>query len=247
MGTASVPYTGAPGSPQNVNLSGTGVKASFTATSSIAFPNTQVGTTSATIGVETITNSSSVPLTINTIPAPTGDFALTSLGTNPCNLSGTTTLTAAGSAGASCTAGVTFTPTAQGVRTGSLSISSAYANTVPATVLKGNGTLAALTLSPGSTSFGIVPHGTTSADKIVTVTNPNTSVNGTVTISGISTSNAVFGIHSTTCGSTLAPSGTCTINVNFSPAAAASYSGTLNVNDNAGSNVQKGTLYGTGS
>jgi hypothetical protein len=246
-GTATVPYTGAPGSPQLVSLSGTGVKASFTATSSIAFPNTQVGTTSSTIGVETITNSSTVSLTINTIPAPTGNFALTSLDTNPCNLSGTTILTATGSAGACCTVGVTFTPTAPGVRTGSLSISSAYANSVPATVLKGNGTLAALTLSPGSLSFGIVPHGTTCADKVVTVTNPNTSVNGTVTISGISTSNAAFGIHSTTCGSTLAPSGMCTINVNFTPPTTGAFSGTLNVNDNAGSNVQKGTLYGTGS
>src|SRR5258708_4509435 len=232
-GTASVPYTGAPGSPQNVNLSGTGVKASFTATSSIAFPNTQVGTTSSTIGVETITNSSSVNLTINTIPAPTGDFGLTSLGTNPCNLSGTTVLTPTGSAGASCTAGVTFSPTVPGVRTGSLSISSAYANTVPATTLKGTGTLAALTLSPGATQFGSVTHGTTSPDKIVTVTNPNSSAGGTVTISGISTRNAAFGIHSTTCGSTLAPSGTCTINVNFSPPTARSYSTTLNINDTA--------------
>jgi hypothetical protein len=45
----------------------------------------------------------------------------------------------------------------------------------------------------------------------------------------------------------LPPSGMCTINVNFSPTAAGSYSGTLNIDDNAGTGVQKGTLYGTGS
>ena len=186
-------------------------------------------------------------MTINTIPAPTGDFGVTSLGTSPCNLSGTTVLTPTGSAGASCTAGVTFTPTAQGSRTGSLSISSAYANVVPATVLRGTGTLTALTLSPGSTSFGSVAPPGPSPDKVVTVTNPNSGAGGTVSITGITTSNPVFAIDSTTCGSTLAPLGTCTINVNFSPSAAGGYSGTLNINDNAGTGVQKGTLYGTGS
>src|SRR5258708_19852969 len=50
-GTASVPYTGAPGSPQNVNLSGTGVKASFTATSSTTFPTTPLGTPTSPYGL----------------------------------------------------------------------------------------------------------------------------------------------------------------------------------------------------
>jgi hypothetical protein len=255
-GTLTVPSVDAPSGNQLVALRGTGVKGTFSATSAISFPSTPVGATSATTGVETVTNSSPVSLVINAIPAATGDFAtLASFGASPCNTSGTTTLAPKGMTGASCTAGVTFTPTAQGTRTGSLTITSNFAKNSPATTsLKGTGTLAALTLNPGANQFGNVPHGTNSADVAVTLRNPNTSAGSTVTISGITTSIAAFVIdtgsngHTTTCGSTLAPGAVCTIYVYFSPAApATAYSGTLNINDNAGNGLQQGTLYGSGT
>ncbi len=257
QGTVTV-TSDAPGSPQTVTLAGTGIKAVFGQTSAIAFPNTQVGTTSSTTGVETVTNTSSVPVVINSIPAPTGDFGLlASFGSSPCNTSGTTTLAPHLSAGDSCTAGVTFSPTAQGTRTGSLNVTSAYANGSAATTLRGTGTLAALSVTP-ALQFGIVTHGTTSADKFVTVLNNNPSVvgsNTTVVISGIATSNSTFGIDpaGTTCGTSptyatsLAPGASCTVAVNFSPPSVGSFSGTLNVSDNAGNGVQKSTLYGTGN
>ena len=150
-----------------------------------------------------------------------------------------------------------FTPTAQGTQTGTLSITSNYATGSSPTTLKGTGTLAALTLSPGSNQFGTVPHGTNSADKAVTMINPNPSVGGggptTVAISGITTSNSAFQIdsgangHVTTCGSSLAPATSCTIYVYFAPSATGTASGTLNINDNAGNGLQQGTLYGSGS
>jgi hypothetical protein len=257
QGTVTV-TSDAPGSPQTVLLAGTGIKAVFGQTSAIAFPNTQVGTTSGTTGVETVSNVSSVPVVINSIPAATGDFSvLASFGSNPCNTSGTTTLAPHLSAGDSCTAGVTFSPTAQGTRTGSLNVTSAFANGSAATTLRGNGTLAALSVTP-ALQFGIVMHGTTSADKLETVTNNNPSVfgsNTTVVISGIATSNSTFAIDpaGTTCGTSptyatsLAPGASCTVAVNFSPPTTGSFSGTLNVSDNAGNGVQKSTLYGTGN
>jgi hypothetical protein len=265
-GTASVPYTGAPNSPQTVNLTGTGVKASFTQTSAIAFPGTQVGTTSSTLGTETVTNNSSVPLVINAIPTPTGPAGvfgiLGNFESNPCSITGTTTLAPSGMAGASCTAGVTFTPNAQGSFTGSLSASSSYATGTAATKLSGTGTLAGVTFSPGAIQFGGVATGTTSADRLETVTNPNATVAGSntnVVVSGITTtstpSGAYFNIDpaSTTCGTspsyavTLAPGASCTVAINFSPTASITYSGTLNVSDNAGNGTQKATLYGTGN
>jgi hypothetical protein len=255
-GTLTVPSVDAPSGNQYVALSGTGVKGTFTATSAITFPSTQVGTTSPTTGADTVTNASPVSLVIDAIPAATGDFAtLASFGASPCNTSGTTTLAPKGMTGASCTAGVTFTPTAQGTRTGSLTITSNFAKNSPVTTaLKGTGTLAALTLNPGAVQFGNVPHGTNSADTAVTLGNPNTAPGSTVTITGISTSVAAFVIdtgsngHTTTCGSTLAPGALCTIYVYFAPATAGTfYNGLLNINDNAGNGLQQGTLYGSGT
>lgn len=251
VGTVSVPSDALNGT-QTVTLSGTGTAPLINLSPGLTFPGSQVGQTSAATGSATLTNPNSVGLTVYTITT-SGDFGTTPVGTNPCNLTGSTILAPTGSAGSSCTVGVTFTPTAQGTRTGSVNITSNASNApqppaAPGMIaLKGTGTLSALTLSPGSLSFGIVPDGTTSADKTVTVTNPNTSLGGTVAISGIGTSNGVFGIDSTTCGSSLAPSGTCTINVNFSPTTSGTASGTLNISDNAGNGIQKGTLYGTGN
>jgi sugar lactone lactonase YvrE len=233
-GTLTVP-SDAPNSPNVTTLKGTGMAGLIDLSPSLAFPNTPVGQTS-TVRTATLRNPNSVGLTIDSVTA-SGDFAIDDDG---C----TGTL----AANHSCTVTVKFTPTQQGVRPGSLSIVSNARNAFessPGTIkLQGTGTLSALKLSPGSLSFGKV-HGT-SGDKTVTVTNPSTSPDGTVTISSIATSNGVFGIDSTTCGSSLAPSGTCTIKVYFKPATSGTASGTLNISDNAGNGTQKATLYGTG-
>jgi len=77
----------------------------------LSFPNQAQGTTSPA-QPSTITNAGNAPLTISAIAA-TGDFAQT----NNCPV-GPATL----AAGASCTVQVTFTPTAAGTRTGTVSI-----------------------------------------------------------------------------------------------------------------------------
>lgn len=237
--------------PNIVTLSGSGIGENITPPSGLTFGSTVVGQTSAA-RVATLTNPGTNPvgLTVSSITT-TGEFVIDSTYmSNPLNNPCGSTPPYSGASlapGTSCKIGVDFIPTAPGASSGGSLVIYSNAKNVPATTtLMGTGTLSALTLSPASLSFGVVPNGTTSADKTVTVTNPNTALGATVTINSIGTSNAVFGIDSTTCGSSLAPSGTCTINVNFSPTATGTVSGTLNISDNAGNGTQKGTLYGTG-
>lgn len=262
-GTLTIPSNAA-NSPNVINLTGTGLASLFSVSSALGFPNTQVGSTSSTTGFVTVSNLRAVPLLIAPVPVPTGDFhILASSGAKPCSTvpgtDTTTTLAASGSAGSSCTVGVTFSPTAQGNRIGSLSITSKYADSNSPTQLVGAGTLAPLTLSPAPFNFGTVPHGTNSADTAITVTNPNPVVSGantSVNVSTISTSNSAFVIdygtngHTTTCGGPLPPtpgSNTCTIYVYFGPGGTGTFSTTLNVHDNAGNGLQQDNLYGSGS
>jgi hypothetical protein len=109
--TAALSVTdNASGSPQSVGLSGTGVAPTASLSpSSLAFGSQAVATTS-TAQTVTLTNGGTAPLTITSIAA-SGDFAQT----NNCGSSLGT--------GASCAINVTFTPTARGARTGTLSVS----------------------------------------------------------------------------------------------------------------------------
>src|SRR5437868_14140848 len=64
----------------------------------------------------TLTNTGTAALTINSF-APSGDFAATRSGESACPTSPATL-----AAGGNCTINVTFTPTALGARTGTLSV-----------------------------------------------------------------------------------------------------------------------------
>lgn len=111
-GTLSITDNGQ-GSPQTVSLSGTGVSLTISPTA-LNFGSVTVGTTSASFNV-TITNNSSSSVTINSI-TETGtksDFPITN---NTCGSS------LAG--GANCTVSVAFKPTAKGIRSASLKVSS---------------------------------------------------------------------------------------------------------------------------
>ncbi|WP_427884850.1 discoidin domain-containing protein [Kribbella sp. GL6] len=117
----------ASGVTNTVPLSGTGVAPGpilTTDPSSLSFPDTPVGSTSAT-QTFTLTNSGTASATVSGIAA-TGDFSQT----NNC---GTVAI------GASCTVTVTFRPTASGARTGNVTVTS-NANNSPASIaLTGNG------------------------------------------------------------------------------------------------------------
>jgi phospholipase C len=116
----------ASGSPQTVTLTGVGVAAMTPLPSSLTFANQNVGTTSAASPV-TLTNNYSQSVSISSVSA-TGDFAVAS---NTC----TSTL----AKGAQCVIGVSFAPTAAGVRTGTFSISDTAPGSPTLLALSGTG------------------------------------------------------------------------------------------------------------
>ena len=133
-------------SPQTANLSGTGTSPLILSPGSLTFASQVINTTSKAKSI-TLKNSQAVALTISGISA-SGDFVQTSNCPLPPN-----TL----AAGATCTISVTFTPTALGARTGTLTFTDS-ASTSPQTVgLSGSGTLA------GLVSISITPQNATLA------------------------------------------------------------------------------------
>ncbi len=83
--------------------------------------------------------------------------------------------------------------------------------------------------------------GLTSSGKTVTLT--NSSASSTLTIASIVASGS---FQTSTCGSTLAPTSSCTITVKFAPSLPGVISGALSIYDNAPDSPQIVTLSGTG-
>jgi sugar lactone lactonase YvrE len=134
---------GATGSPQTVALSGTGtaagpgVPAITLSPTSLTFASQSIGSTSAAQSVK-LTNSGPGTLTITSISA-SGDFAKT----DTC--AGTSV-----AAGANCSISVTFTPTASGNRTGTLTIADNASGSPQTVSLTGTGSdLVVSTTAPG--------------------------------------------------------------------------------------------------
>ena len=155
----------APGSPQVVLLTGTGVAGPAVSLSptSLTFPSQVVGTSSTPQPV-TLTNIGGSPLNITNIVA-SGDFAET----NTCG--------ASVASGANCTISIIFTPTATGTLYGSVTITDNAANSPQTILLSGTGVpAAAVTLLPASLTFATQIVSTTSAPQLVTLTNTGAAV-----------------------------------------------------------------------
>ncbi len=215
--------------PQTVSLTGTGIAPVTLSVTSLSFSSTVVGNTSAAKTV-TLNNNQAVALSINGITAG-GPFAVAS---NTC---GTSVL-----AGKTCTVGVTFTPTAIGSATGTLTFNDNAIPGVQTVSLTGTGS-APIALSAASLSFSTTVAGNTSAAKTVTLTNSQAV---TLNISGIAAS-APFAVASNTCGTSVLPGKNCTVGVTFSPTAVGSATGTLTFTDSALTSPQTVSLSGTGS
>jgi parallel beta-helix repeat protein len=201
----------------------TGVNASPTA---LNFSPTATGATSAAQSV-TVSNPTSSAASVSSI-STSGPFAQT----NNCGSSI--------AANGSCTVSVTFSPTATGASTGSLTINAGgVTNTVS---LSGTGTAPGpvLSASPASLSFPSTLVGDTAAAQTVTVTNSGTTA---ATVSSV----AVTGAFSQTSNcTTIAVNGSCTVTVSFVPTAGGTNPGTLTVNSNANNNPLTVGLAGTG-
>src|SRR6266404_671776 len=220
-------------SPQTAQLSGTGVTPVGLSPSSLAFGNQLVNATSAA-KVVTVKNNQTVPLTIAGI-STSGDFAQTS----NCPLSPNTL-----AAKLSCTISITFTPTALGTRTGTLTVSDNAPNSPQTASLIGTGTVP-VSLSPASLTFAGQVLSTTSTGKSVTLKNTQTVP---LTIFGIFASGDFA--QTSTCPlspNTLGAGANCAISVTFTPIALGSRTGTLSISDNAPGSPQTAGLSGTGT
>ena len=249
--TSSTPYTGSitVSSTETIEAvataSGYSPSATASATYTITLPIAAVSASSLSFGTQplqttsasqavTLTNTGSSALTIASITA-SADFGET----NNCgnNIA----------ANGFCSINVTFTPTASGPLSGTLTVtdnSNGVADSTQSVSLSGTGTIPVAGVSPLSLTFSSQSVGTISASQPVIL---NNSGNSALIIGGIVAS-PNFG-ETNNCGGSVAASAFCTINVTFSPAAGGPLAGTLTITDNsngmAGS-VQTVNLGGTG-
>jgi hypothetical protein len=193
---------------------------------SLTFASQTVGTSSASQPV-TLTNSGTSAVTGISVGA-SGDFSET----NNCG----TSL----SANSSCTINVTFTPTAVGTRTGTLTVTDSAGTQT--TSLSGTG-VASVSLSPTTIAFGNQAFGVTSAPQAATLANGQTSSLTGISVSVTGTNGADF-LQTNNCGTALAANSSCTINVTFTPSIYGAEFATLRVTDSAG--TQTSSLTGTG-
>jgi hypothetical protein len=218
----------ASGSPQTVSLTGTGTAPiAMLSPASLAFGGQFVGTTSLA-QTTTLSNTGNAPLAISAITS-TGNFAQT----NTCG----TTL----GAGARCTISVTFTPTAVGTRTGSVTVTDNASGSPQSVSLAGTGTAPMAMLSPASLSFGSQVIGTTSPAQSATLSNTGTAP---LTISAITITGDFA--QTNNCGTTLAAATSCTISVSFTPSVTGIRTGSLTVSSNSQGGAVSAALSGSG-
>jgi len=229
---------GVTSSTQTVSLTGTGTgppSAIVTTPPTVSFGSQTVGTTSAAQSIM-ITNAASVSLIFTAIAADS-DFAVEASGTT-CSTS--TPL----DAGATCAIAVTFTPSATGTRTGTLTLSDNVSGS-QFVALTGSGTAPGVTLTPSSLSFGSEVVGSVSTAQTVMVQNTGTSA---LTIDSIGVSGDFA--ETNACGTlpaTLAAGASCIISVTFIPSAAGVRTGTVTLADNASGGQQFIALAGSGT
>ncbi|MGO8790036.1 MAG: beta strand repeat-containing protein [Terriglobia bacterium] len=223
----------ATGSPQMVNLSGTGTAAAVSLSpTSLGFFSQPVGTTSAA-QIVTLTNSGNGALNLTSV-------VLT--GTNASDFAQTNTCGNSVAAGAFCTISVTFSPSASGDRAAVLSIADNASGSPQAVSLSGTDTAAAVIIAPTAVAFTDQPVGATSAPQSVSLTNNG---NETLTISNVSTSGDYT--QTNNCGTSVAAGASCTISVTLTPTATGTLQGILNVTDNAKGSPHRVGLSGVGS
>ena len=229
----------APGSPQSVSLSGTGTAtAANLSPTSLTFASQAVGTTSAAEAI-TLTNSGNAALTISSI-------ALT--GANPGDFTQNTACGNSVAAGANCAITVTFTPSASGAATASLSVADNVSGSPQTVSLSGTGksTAAVVSLSATSLAFGSLPTGTASPAQTIILSNSGTAALS-ITSLAVSGANASSFVQTNTCGSSVAAGANCAISVTFAPSARGTATATLNIADNVSGSPQTVSLAGTGT
>src|SRR5579859_570619 len=157
-----------------------------------------------------VNNDQTATITLKSVAA-TGDFIITS---NNCGNSVTV--------GTSCTMMVEFTPTASGIRTGTLTVTDSGVTSPETIALSGIGSN--ISVSPLSLTFASTLIGSTTALKSVTLKNLGTAA---ISITGITTAGNYA--QTNTCGSSLAAGATCAIHVTYSPLTSGTLEGGVSI------------------
>ncbi len=229
--TAAVTLTTSAGT-QSIPLSGSGVTALLGLNpASVTFPNQVVFTTSPAT-VVTVTNSSTVAVSVTSIKT-TGSYPNSFPQTNTCG----TSIKAAGG----CTISVTFDPQGVGARTAAVTLTtSSGTQSIP---LSGSGVTALLGLTPTSLTFPDQVVYTQSAAMPITVKNSSTV---TVSVTSIKTTgtNPNSFPQTNNCGTSIAAGKSCTVNVVFAPQGTGPRSAAITLTTSSG--TQTVPLSGTG-
>jgi 6-phosphogluconolactonase (cycloisomerase 2 family) len=233
-GSISV-FDNAPGSPQLVGLSGTGLAQETVSPSSLNFGTVTIGKTS-TIKAIKLTNNTASSIAISSITA-SGDFSAVPATSGGCGSSL--------GANASCTEDVFFTPTELGTVDGSVIFADASSQQYVALTAKGSGTAdSPITLTPSTLAFGNQTIDSTSVAQSGVIKNTGaTSLSLTFAASGsYIKSNPASGA----CSGSLAGGSSCTIDVQFSPAVLGAIDGGVSVSYSGANSPQVVGLTGTG-
>jgi len=227
-----------------VYIAVTAAPAPAVSATTLTFASQNVGSSSAaqTVALSNATNATAA-LRLSAISTTTGsDFAVSG---------GTCTATTSLAAGASCTVGVVFRPTAAGTRSGTLSLVHNGANGRSEVRLTGAAVSQspAVSLSPTTLTFSSAV-GMASSPLRVTVSNTGT---GTLMLSSISLGGNQASDYTVASSSTCAANGSvaggssCVIDLVFTPGATGSRNAVLTLAHNASGSPSTVTLAGTGT
>ncbi len=197
----------------------------------LTFPAQAVGTTSPGKAVDLI-NYADTALTISKIQTQGADFSQT----NNCP----SALPPNAGQPLSCIINVSFSPTATGNRTGTLTVTDSDPTSPQNVSLSGTGTNVAL--SPALLDFGTRTLLSGGASKSATLTNLGSSA---LAITSIAASGDYSQINS--CGTSLSAGGSCNITVSFIPTAAGARYGTVTITDSDAGGPQVLNLTGVGT
>jgi hypothetical protein len=232
-----------PAGPATSVLTGNGVPApaprAALSPTTVTFPHRLVGDASAAQAV-TLTNVGTAPLRLDAVTVTTpgnapGDFTVMSDSCPP-----------ALDAGFSCTLAVTFTPSASGSRTATLSVASNDPDGDVTATLTGTGDAAPVpraTVSPSQADFGEEVVGTTGTST-VTVTNTGTATLtvGTPTVGGPAAADFTV----TNACTTVEVGASCSVTVGFTPGATGTRTASLTVPSDDPDSPRTVSLTGTG-
>ena len=209
-------FDNAVGSPQVVELAGTGAASALTLAvtpSNLTFGSTVVGKTSGAQPV-TVRNTGGITVSLDALNFAGADAASFAVSAKTCE----STL----AVGASCTFSVVFKPAKAGASSAAMRVFDNAVGSPQLVELAGTGVASALTLAvtPSNLTFGSTVVGQTSGAQPVTVRNTGGI---TVSLDALNFAGAdasSFAVSAKTCESTLAVGASCTFSVVFKPAKA---------------------------